>query len=317
MKRGVFTILSFCLILVCSWMFTGCQWDPVGISEPWLTEEPEEPCNGDPSLCGKAYNEVVFPSTNNSYNYEFGVTQFNPANQPYPVRRQLMDGIRAVNLDLSELEGDVVVINRNETAIDLVGLETYAGIVGFETAQRPLREIAEFLEANPREVVTVFLDTELDGATVEAEFQSAGLEEYLHINRTGFGTTLEEMIELNQRLVVFSTNSDIAGDPVWLHDAWANCHDTGTDAGSADDLSCELNQGSNSNPLSILNHWVVPLLGGGSASEASEVNEFDFLFERATDCWEVNNARPNFIMVDYYGNGDLFEVCDSLNRLED
>lgn len=295
---------------------TSCNWDPQGISEPWLTEETKEPCNGDPELCDKAYDQVVYPTTHNSYNYEFGVTQFFQPNQQHPVRRQLLDGIRGLMLDMSEFEGEVVVMHRNEDIIALLTEQIYASFMGYEPATRPLGDVKNFLDENPREVVTIILESRLDGPTLETTFNAAGLTDYTYAHPGGDWPTLEEMIESNRRLVVFTDNENAAGNPAWLNYVWDHSFETDFDVTDPNDFNCSVNRGDINHNFFILNHWVRPLLGGGDPDAAAEVNEMTFLMDRSMECWQNTNHKPNFVTVDFYEFGHLFEVCDSLNHME-
>ena len=43
------------------------------------------------------------------------------------------------------------------------------------------------------------------------------------------------------------------------------------------------------------------------------INYNPSFIERARECEEQGNALPNFVAVDFYDIGDVFEVVDSLN----
>mgnify|MGYP000718279095 CR=1 FL=1 len=52
---------------------------------------------------------------------------------------------------------------------------------------------------------------------------------------------------------------------------------------------------------------------GGSSDLAEMVNYNPLFLERAEQCKEEGEALPNFVAVDYYDIGDLFDVTQSLN----
>ena len=314
MKRGIFT--SSLAILVCLFLFSGCNWDPMGISEPWQNTVNKEPCNGASELCDMAYDEVVYPSTHYSYSYDLGVTQFFQPHQEYPVRRQLLDGVRAVTLEISEYEGDIVVMHENEAIRSLLTPDIYANLMGHESASRPLGEIKEFLDNNPREIITLFIESELSASELEAELARAELTPHAHVQTDANWPTLEEMIDNEKRLVIFTNNIDAASSVDHFHYTWLHARETNRNISDADDFDCDLEQGNATNELVILNHYVVPLLGGGSQGDAETVNEFEFLLDRTVSCWQATGQKPNFINIDLYRTGDLFTVCDSLNRME-
>jgi hypothetical protein len=43
------------------------------------------------------------------------------------------------------------------------------------------------------------------------------------------------------------------------------------------------------------------------------VNHNPLFIDRAEQCEEEGNALPNFVTVDFYDIGDLFDVVESLN----
>jgi hypothetical protein len=47
--------------------------------------------------------------------------------------------------------------------------------------------------------------------------------------------------------------------------------------------------------------------------DAAVLNDYDFLLDRALKCAEERGQIPNFVGVNFYLNGDLFDVVDELN----
>jgi hypothetical protein len=45
------------------------------------------------------------------------------------------------------------------------------------------------------------------------------------------------------------------------------------------------------------------------------VNAYDALLERARECQRIRGHLPNLVAVNFYREGDLFRVVDTLNRL--
>ena len=67
-------------------------------------------------------------------------------------------------------------------------------------------------------------------------------------------------------------------------------------------------------PLFLLNHWVAdPITNPTTAARA---NTYDTLLSRAQSCAEARGQRPNFVVVDFHDQGDLFAVVDELNGLD-
>jgi hypothetical protein len=130
------------------------------------------------------------------------------------------------------------------------------------------------------------------------------------------------MIERNQRLVVLA--EEHAGSAPWYHPAYRSIVEetpfnftNRAQLLDAADLarSCKPNRGPKSGaPLFLMNHWVntdpAPL-----ASNARRVNAYKPLLARARECEKLRKHIPNLLAVDFYREGDLFKVVDTLNRV--
>lgn len=266
------------------------------IEEPSL---PPDPCNGESFLCYKHYNEVMYPATNQSYNYEFGVREFSLPVQEFPVNRQLRDGIRAISLDVNDSGGELVCFS----VLAFFGSESFESILG---------EVKEFMDENPREVVTIFLNTGVSGSRISEAFTNAGLGGMMHSQNAGEDwPTLIEMIDAGTRIVVFTNGNVDAGDPSWYHDQDDFVYSTQDVVTGTGDLSCGISDGDPSNSLFRLNHYVTQLTVQQNRDAAQQVNAFNNLYNRVDDCWDQNNKMPNFVVVNWYTYGDLFTVVDS------
>jgi hypothetical protein len=50
-------------------------------------------------------------------------------------------------------------------------------------------------------------------------------------------------------------------------------------------------------------------------SNAAKVNAYDPLLKRARECQQIRHHLPNMVAVNFYLEGDLFRVVDTLNGL--
>jgi hypothetical protein len=62
----------------------------------------------------------------------------------------------------------------------------------------------------------------------------------------------------------------------------------------------------------LVNHWIttdpVPL-----PSNAAKVNAREPLLRRARECQRLRDRLPNLVAVNFYEEGDVFGVVDTLN----
>jgi len=254
-------------------------------------------CNGHPQLCGRRYDEVVFPGTHNSFSArDAGFSQLN-ANHRRVLATQLAEGVRVLLLDVTTDAGETVLCHG----------PCSLGRIPHADA---LADIKAFLDAAPREILTIIYQDDVSPAELAADLADAGLEPYLYTHAGAF-PTLGEMIDAGTRLVVTLENG--GPPPAWAHHVWDLAWDTPYTFHSQDEFSCALGRGAQDNPLFLINHWISNQLDLPSEPDAAVVNVYDVLHARALQCMQETGDLPNFIAVDFYEKGDLFAVVAALN----
>jgi hypothetical protein len=262
----------------------------------------DEPCNGNVALCDRRFDEVVYPATHNAHSaQEYGYTALN-ANQISGIEKQLADGVRGLLMDVYDNNGEHVFCHG-----------TCA--LGHTPHVDGLNVIKSFLDANPREVITIIYEDHLAVDQIAADYASIGLDAYTYTHPAGsVWPTLRALIDANTRLVVTLENG--RAPPAWVHNVWDEAWDTPYGPTSQDAFSCDLNRGAREHALFLLNHWQNTGLGLPSEDAAKQVNTFEFLHGRAVECQTAAGGDlPNFVAVDFYEHGDLFAVVKALNGL--
>jgi hypothetical protein len=302
-------------------------------------------CNGRPELCDRRLDDVVLAGTHNSMSAADRPGWFF-ANQSRPIPRQLDDGIRLLMVDphygIVDREGRVRTdlaadgTDRNRVAaelgvdavraaerlagrLDLVPAEGEQEVflchtlceLGAERMSSALRDVRGWLERNRSEVLVVLLESSVDPAEIEQEFEDADLEPYLHTLRRGAPLpTLREMIASRRRLVVLDERD--GGEAPWFQPAFIYAQNTSIGAFTEDRASCAPGRGTPENPLLIMNHWVDRFPPPPSA--AALVNGPTTLLRRARTCGEALGRPPTAIAVDFYDRGGVLAAVDELNR---
>jgi len=259
---------------------------------------PDPRCNGHEELCDRRFDQVAYPMTHNAMsNDEDG---WNLPNQNFNITRQLTEGVRGFMLDTYEEQGELLLCHT----------------LCFRGSQQPLveglGEITTFLEANPNEVASIILESYITHAQTAEAFQDSGLIDFVYAHEAGEPwPTLGELIAADTRLVVFQGEAQEAEFP-WLMYFDDHAWETPFSFETPDDFTCDPNRGNPDNPLFLLNHFLTRDLGG--TPEFAEMVNYNPLFiERARQCEEEGDALPNFVAVDFYDIGDLFDVADALN----
>ncbi|KAJ1718375.1 hypothetical protein LPJ61_006662, partial [Coemansia biformis] len=203
-----------------------------------------EPCNGHTELCDRAYNNVSYACTHNSYSYP-PPEDLLVLNQRRTIAQQLDDGVRALMLDVvrpvvsSDANGGIIskVLSwitgkPSDTAakdpLDSVHLcHGSCALIDKGKLSDSLGTIREFLEANPREVVTLIIENVSGFAAqdLRPSFEAARIDTYAYVPEfsptpvhNGYPwPTLAQLIAKNQRLVVFiDDNADPSQVPYIL-----------------------------------------------------------------------------------------------------
>jgi hypothetical protein len=318
------------------------------------TEAPAQPvttCNGHVSLCGRTLDEVVLPATHNSMSVP--LPGWYSAEQERPIGGQLEDGIRGLLFDTHY--GDRLASGRVRTYFgsaeerrevigqDGVSPEAVASAlrlrarIGFrgegkrgmylchsfcELGATPLADglddIHQFLVTHPGEVVVVVNQDYVTPADFVKAIGDAGLTRYAATLGPGPLPTLRSMIDSGRRLVLLAENH--AGAASWYQLAYDSLlQETPFHFDSAAELLaagtvCPANRGPASAPLFLLNHWVTtaPVQ---RPSDAAKVNAYAPLLARAQACERIRKRLPNLLAVNFYKEGDVFRVADTLNRV--
>ena len=76
--------------------------------------------------------------------------------------------------------------------------------------------------------------------------------------------------------------------------------------------SCKPNRGPDRAPLFLINHWI-STDPAPRPSDAAKVNAYDPLLRRARECRRIRDHVTNLLAINFYEEGDVFRVVDTLN----
>jgi hypothetical protein len=303
-------------------------------------------CNGHADLCARGYDEVSYPATHNSMSAADQPRWFL-AEQPVGVLAQLDDGVRTFLIDSwygqKTQRQDIVATAEHQAAAALQQAEEDYGpelvasalrlrrALGLEpegperpylchalcelgsTAWEPLMEqVRAWLDLNPGAVLTFIVQDEVSPADTAAVIEDAGLMPYVHTQEPGEPwPTLGDMVDSGRRVVFFMEQRGGGTAYPWLLPMEDWIQETPFDAHTAAQFSCAANRGSPEAGLFLVNHW----LNNPTTriADAEHVNTERVLGGRVRECERERGLLPNFVAVDNYDRGALFEVVDQLN----
>jgi len=264
-----------------------------GVELPWDAPMLPLPCNGSPSYCEKRYDELCQVATHDSA-ADSAVYWMAPA-QDRSLRAQLDNSIRVLTLTVAEYQSVVSVCQEDcaegNTPLALV-LDTVKG----------------FLDVNPREVVTLLIDTTVPAIQLASEFAAKKLDALAHTQAVQASwPMLGDMITAGHRLVVLSSSSE--GGPAWLLSRQAFLWETGREWTSLAAMTCNPAVGNSSRPLYLVHHDLVEPSDGAGASppsivRAAEANARSTVLTRLQQCAAQFGHAPNYVAIDFFEIGD-------------
>ena len=302
-------------------------------------------CNGDRLLCDRRLDEVVFPTAHNSMSAaEFTGWMF--PNQELGTVALLRHGIRGLLFDVhygtpigdrikTEIRDEVNARAKFEKAIGKEAVDAAMRIrdrltgvatgpraaylchgfceIGGNALEETLEGVKDFLVENPGEVLVFVIEDYVTPADIAEAFRKSGLERFVYQGplQPPF-PTLREMIDADQRLVVFGEN-ETAGVP-WFHPAFEAIQETPYKFHTPAEFSCRPNRGGSAAPFFLLNHWI-ETTPTPRPSNAAIVNAHEFLLARARQCERERGKLPNLVAVDFARTGDVVGVAAVLNGI--
>jgi hypothetical protein len=303
-------------------------------------------CNGSVELCDRPLDQIAFAATHNSMSAATYDDWFF-AQQEKGISEQLSDGIRALLVDphygvktnggvATDLESDIGSRQKIEAGLGpeaVAAAEQIRRQIGYdgggetkvflchgfcEVGSVPwvsgLREVRDFLTANPGEVVVMSIEDATTPPDTVAGFDEAGLTKFVYKGPDEPLPTLREMIDLNQRLFVMAERD--GGDPTWYRRQFDITQETPFKFEKPEQLtkrsSCDENRGPADAPFFLMNNWV-DTSPAPRPTNAKKVNRKDFLLDRVAMCTRIRGVQPNILAVDFYKEGNVFGAVDELN----
>ncbi|MFT5585580.1 MAG: hypothetical protein ACI9VR_003172 [Cognaticolwellia sp.] len=252
-------------------------------------------CNGDPSYCVRPFDQVAVVGTHNSMSS--AQDEWFAPNQNLNVLAQLELGVRALNLDVYEEDGELLTCHG------------YCAL-GSRPLVESLSELRSWLNEHPDQVLSLTFESYITPEQMVSSFESSGLAE-LSFERdpSDQWPTLDEMIQANTRLVVWTDSG--GGNPGWYLDINQHAWETNYAYKAVEDFDCAFRRGSEDQSYVILAHFLTSPLASEELS--AQANAAEVLRDRVSEC-EAVNRRPNLVLVDFVDLGQVFDVVAEVNQ---
>ncbi|XP_023517680.1 PI-PLC X domain-containing protein At5g67130-like isoform X1 [Cucurbita pepo subsp. pepo] len=266
-----------------------------------------QPISPTSKVKGLPFNRYSWLTTHNSFarygeKSETGSFLLTPTNQEDTVTTQLNNGVRGLMLDMYDFQNDIWLCH------------SFGGqclnVTSFKPAIKALKEVEQFMGANPEEIVTIFIeDYVMSPQRLRKVFNDSGLDKYwFPVSRMplkgGDWPTVDDMVKQNQRLLVFSSmQSKEASDGIayqWRYVLESQYGNEGMKPGSCLNRPESPSMDTATISLILINYFYT-----NPNKTAVCYDNSAPLISMMNTCHQAAGKRwPNFIAVDFYQRSD-------------
>ncbi|KAJ5628500.1 PLC-like phosphodiesterase [Penicillium lividum] len=283
-------------------------------------------CNGYTEFCERKYSNITMVTAHNS---PFVKKNNIASNQYYDVTTQLDDGIRMISFEAHYYDDDIYLCHTSCELLNMGTLETY------------LTTVTEWIKNNPYDVVTVLIvnSNYVSPSNFSAPIKNSGLIDYAYEPwkipmSLDSWPTLSEMILTSKRAVIFMDYEADQTEYPYILDEFSQMWETpfsplnrtfpcttqrptGITKAKAEDRMYMANH--NLNLEIIFDDIDILIPDPAQINVTNAVSGYGSLGLMANNCRSEWDRPPNFLLVDYYNDGNfagsVFKVAAEMNNV--
>ena len=283
-------------------------------------------CNNSPELCTRAYNNITHMGAHNAAFVRDSTTSFSTSgNQFYNATVALSAGLRLLSAQVHRDNNTIKLCHSSCGLLDAGPLATW------------LSDIKRWMDANPREVVTLIIvnSDDVSAADYGAIFKSSGISTYGYTptstpQRTW--PTLQTMITANTRLVTFIASITYDTTFPYLLPEFDFMFETAFGVTSQSGFNCTLDRPSSQSSavaavsaglMGMANHFLddaqsffqSPNTDKLDVTNSATTNTVGTLATQAQQCQREWGVKPTFLLVNFFNVGPAMATADLLNGI--
>lgn len=278
-------------------------------------------CNGVEGLCGFLVNEIVFGMVHNAMSSPSHGFSIFANHENDPIVDSLDAGYRGLSLDICRCNGNLVLCHG--------GSQVGCG-VGSRDVNETFAKIDQWLEDNPQDVVTIFLEVNNDAgggkpiSLLDDVYNSlpASLIAKLYDHESGYDRwpTLGEMIDVCKQVVFFYSRgpegNPPSGNPPGIHfffDFASQTKFSHTGVSGLEQDACDIFRAGTEQDFFLLNNFVLENSIAPSKAAAGTINNVSFVDPLIERCEASTGQSVNFVSVDFWKTGNIPEMVHLRN----
>jgi hypothetical protein len=291
-------------------------------------------CNNSPDLCSKSYNEVTYLGAHNSAFLRDESTDHTiSGNHFFNATLALDAGLRLLQAQVHDKDGVLHLCHSSCSLLDAGPLVDW------------LSKIEAWIANNQRDVITILLVNAADAEASDfaAAWESSGLAAHGYAPSSTEAPlsewpTLGSMIDSGTRLVSFITSITASPAAPYLLPEFSYVFETPFEVTELTGFNCTIDRPSRAGEdgasalaggwLGLVNHFkyenVLGTINFPDVDSIATVNDASSTtvgnigrhLDECSAAWAgASNKKPNFVLIDFWSEGDPLTAVDAMNSL--